>query len=69
MVLQRQLGEQRPRFDPSDRALLAALLHQVPRDVVRELRLLVRPVYGLGDPAARRHRSGTLLVFGPFDCR
>jgi hypothetical protein len=27
MVLERQLGEGRPRFHPSDRAFLAALLH------------------------------------------
>jgi hypothetical protein len=52
MVLQRQIGEQRPRFDPSDRALLAALLHQVPRDVLRGLRLLVRP-----DTVIRWHRD------------
>ena len=29
-VLQRQLGAQKPRFGPSDRALLAALLHRLP---------------------------------------
>lgn len=34
MVLQRQLGTQEPRFEPSDRASLAALLHQLPRDVL-----------------------------------
>jgi putative transposase len=31
------------RFDPSDRAFLAALLHRLPRDVLRRVRLLVRP--------------------------
>ena len=29
-LLERQLGKQRPRFDASDRAFLAALLHQLP---------------------------------------
>jgi putative transposase len=51
-VLQRQLGEQRLRFDPSDRALLAALLHQLPRDGLRGLRLLVSP-----DTVLRWHRN------------
>ncbi|MEU8911710.1 integrase, partial [Streptomyces mirabilis] len=31
MVLERQLGGTRPRFGESDRAFLAALLHQLPR--------------------------------------
>src|SRR5688572_3048456 len=31
MVLQRQLGTGRVRFDPADRAFLAALLHRLPR--------------------------------------
>jgi len=31
MVLERQLGKDRPRFLPSDRAFLAALLHCLPR--------------------------------------
>jgi putative transposase len=52
MVLQRQLGEQRPRFDSSDRALLAALLHPLPRDVLRGLWLPVRP-----DTILRWHRN------------
>lgn len=30
-VLQRQLGATRPRFDPADRAFLAALLAPLPR--------------------------------------
>ncbi|HEY6423985.1 MAG TPA: helix-turn-helix domain-containing protein [Pseudonocardiaceae bacterium] len=54
-VLERQLGEVRPRFHPSDRAFLAALLHQLPRDVLHRLRLLVRP-----DTVLRWHRD--LLV-------
>ncbi|WP_328415206.1 hypothetical protein OG470_22610 [Micromonospora sp. NBC_00389] len=48
MVLERQLGGERLRFTPADRAWLAALLHRLPRDVLRNLRLLVRP----GDRAA-----------------
>jgi putative transposase len=41
-VLERQLGKTRPRFFPSDRAFLAALLHRLPRDVLGRFRLLVR---------------------------
>ena len=36
-LLQRQLGAQRPRFGPSDRALLAALLHRLPMEVLKGL--------------------------------
>jgi putative transposase len=32
-VLERQLQGQKVRFTPADRAFLAALLHQLPRDV------------------------------------
>jgi hypothetical protein len=42
-VLERQLHGERVRFTPVDRALLAALLHRLPRDVLRSLRLLVCP--------------------------
>ena len=42
-VLQRQLGDARPRFSPADRAFLAALLHRLPTQALRRLRLLVRP--------------------------
>jgi transposase InsO family protein len=59
-VLQRQLGEQRIRFQPADRALLAALLHPLPRAALRHLRLLVRPDTILRwhrDLLARRHAS------------
>jgi transposase len=42
-VLQRHLGEQKIRFEPADRALLAALLHRLPWPTLRNLRLLVRP--------------------------
>jgi transposase len=47
-VLERQLGQQRLRFTSADRALLAALLHRLPR----QLRLLVRP-----DTVLRWHRD------------
>ena len=36
-VLQRQLGPDRVRFTPGDRALLTALLHRLPRDVLKKL--------------------------------
>jgi putative transposase len=42
-VLERQLHGTRVRFAPADRAFLAALLHRLPRDVLRRVRLLVRP--------------------------
>jgi transposase InsO family protein len=51
-VLQRQLGQQRVRFTPADRALIAALLHPLPRQALHRLRLLVRP-----DTVLRWHRG------------
>jgi putative transposase len=51
-VLQRHLGPQKIRFEPADRALLAALLHPLPRPTLRCLRLLVRP-----DTTLRWHRN------------
>src|SRR5215213_2639001 len=51
-VLQRQLGDTRVRFSPADRALLAALLHRLPRQILYRLRLLVRP-----DTILRWHRD------------
>jgi hypothetical protein len=57
-VLQRQLAGERIRFDPSDRAFLAALLHRLPRNVLRQVRLLVRPETVLRwhrDLVAHRH--------------
>ncbi|MFF7655753.1 integrase core domain-containing protein [Streptomyces sp. NPDC007983] len=41
LVLQRQLGK--PTFTDSDRAILAGLLHHLPKDRLRHLLLLVRP--------------------------
>ena len=57
-VLQRQLSPDRVRFTPGDRALLATLLHQIPRDVLKRLHLVVRPDTVLRwhrDVVARRH--------------
>jgi putative transposase len=51
-VLERQLGQQRVHFTAPDRALLAALLHRLPRQTLRRLRLLVRP-----DTVLRWHRD------------
>jgi transposase InsO family protein len=51
-VLQRQLDGQRVRFNPADRALLAALLHRLAKPTLRNLRLLVRP-----DTVLRWHRD------------
>ncbi|WP_344617326.1 hypothetical protein [Dactylosporangium salmoneum] len=59
-VFERQLGNARPRFDPIDRAFLAALLHRLPRSVLCRLRLLVRPDTVLRwhrDLLARRHAA------------
>jgi putative transposase len=61
-VLQRHLGDQRVRFQPADRALLAALLHPVPRLVLRRLQLLARPDTILRwhrDLLARRHATAS----------
>jgi transposase InsO family protein len=51
-VLQRQLDGQRVRFDPADRAWLAALLHHLPKPTLGNLRLLVR-----ADTVLRWHRD------------
>jgi putative transposase len=42
-VLERQLGADRVKFAPEDRALLAALLAPLPGQVLHRLRLLARP--------------------------
>src|SRR5262245_3244717 len=59
-VLQRQLGEKKTRFEPADRALLAALLYRLPRPTLHGLRLLVRPATVLRwhrNLLARRHAA------------
>jgi putative transposase len=61
-VLERQLGKQKVRFDQADRVLLAALLHRLPRDVLRRVRLLVHPDTVLRwhrDLLARRHAAAS----------
>jgi len=60
MVLERRLDGQKVRFDPCDRAFLAALMYRLPRDVLRRVRLLVRPETVLRwhrDLVARRHAA------------
>jgi hypothetical protein len=51
-VLQRQLTSHKVRFEPTDRAFLAALLHRLPLPTLRRPRLLVRP-----DTILRWHRD------------
>ncbi|MEV5542145.1 hypothetical protein AB0L13_35470 [Saccharopolyspora shandongensis] len=51
-VLERQLGKERVRISPSDRAFLPALLHRLPRDVLNRLRLLIHP-----DTVLRWHQA------------
>jgi hypothetical protein len=58
IVLERQLHGEKVRFTRADRAWLAALLYRLPRDVLGNLRLLVRPETVLRwhrDLIARRH--------------
>jgi hypothetical protein len=57
-VLERQLHGDKVRSTWADRVWLAALLHRLPRDVLRSVRLLVRPETVLRwhrDLIARRH--------------
>lgn len=59
-VLERQLEGQRVRFTAGDRAFLAALLYQLPPQVLRRVRLLVQPETVLRwhrDLVARRHAA------------
>ena len=51
-VPERQPGNHRVRFTPSDRAFLAALLHRLPPEILRRVRLVVRP-----DTVLRWHRE------------
>jgi len=73
-VLQRQLGPQRVRFTPADRALLAALLHQLPRKALQRLQLIVKPdtvLHWYRNLMARRHaeRSRHMRVGRPRTVR
>ena len=59
-VLERQLHGDKVRFTTADRALLAALLHRLPRQLLHRLRLLVRPETVLRwhrDLIRRRHAA------------
>lgn len=59
-VLERQLGGEKVRFSPSDRAFLAALLHRPSSQVLRSIRLMVCPDMVLRwhrDLVARRHAA------------
>ena len=51
-MLERPLGQRRVGFTAEDRALLAALLHRLPRQALHRLRLLVSP-----DTVLRWHRD------------
>lgn len=51
-VLERQLGGEKVGFSPSDRAFPAALLHRLPSQVLRRIRLTVRL-----DTVLRWHRD------------
>jgi hypothetical protein len=64
LVLQRQLGPDRARFTPADRALLAALLHRLPRNVLKRLHLVVRPIPCSAGTAIWSH-AGTPSGPGP----
>jgi hypothetical protein len=58
-VLQRQLGGTRVQFSPTDRALLAALLHRLPRQTLAHAQhAQCRDT----PPAANRFRRLTLLL-------
>ncbi|MEV0408340.1 integrase core domain-containing protein [Actinoallomurus sp. NPDC050550] len=59
-VLERQLGGTRVRFTAPDRAFLAALLHRLTPEALRQVRLLVRPDTVLcwhRDLVRRRHAA------------
>ena len=61
-VPERQPGNHRVRFPPGDRAFLAALLHQLPPEMLRKVRLAVHPDTVLRwhrDLAARRHAAAS----------
>ncbi|WP_222721689.1 helix-turn-helix domain-containing protein [Actinomadura sp. HBU206391] len=51
-MLERQLGKKKVRFTPGDRAFLEALMHHLPPEALRRLRLLAHP-----DTILRWHRD------------
>jgi hypothetical protein len=58
-VLQRQIDK--PRLTPPDRALLAALLHRLPKPTLRRLHLIVSP-----DTVLRWQCAARRLVVSPM---
>jgi hypothetical protein len=66
-VLERQLHRERIQFAPADRAFLAALLYRLSRDVLRRIRLLVRPETVLRSP--RPDHPPTRDDLPPQTCR
>jgi hypothetical protein len=68
-VLDRRPGKKRVRFHPGDRAFMAAPLHQLPKDVLPRLRLLMRPDTVLRwhrDLLARRHAAASQQPNGAY---
>ncbi|MFF3878348.1 integrase core domain-containing protein [Streptomyces sp. NPDC001978] len=61
LVLQRQVG--RPAFTDTDRAVLAGLLHHLPREKLRHLLLLVRPetILRWHRDLLKRHHAATCV--------
>ncbi|MDX3233950.1 hypothetical protein [Streptomyces sp. ME19-01-6] len=73
MVLERQLGKDRVRFTPSDRAFLAALLHRLPMDVVGTRNIIRaghdgRALRWAHQPRCRPSLSPTSMVECCCDC-
>jgi hypothetical protein len=59
-ALQRQMRGEKVRITATDRAFLAALLHRLPRQILAQMRLLVRPETVLRwhrDLIRRRHAA------------
>ncbi|MFG2580330.1 hypothetical protein [Streptomyces malaysiensis] len=57
LVLQRQVGK--PAFNDSDRAVLAGLLHHLPKDRLRHLLLLVLPLPEISSALVEAGASGS----------
>ncbi|MCE7000824.1 hypothetical protein LZG04_39310 [Saccharothrix sp. S26] len=58
MVLDRQLGDARPRFTTADRAFLAALLHRLPAQALRRANTVITAAVS-PYRAAARHPAGS----------
>jgi hypothetical protein len=60
-MLQRHLGPRTATFTPADRAFLAALLHPLPRGMLRRLRLRAGTrILAYGEPPALASEAGQL---------